>query len=217
VVIGVIVDEPMIAHQGGTVAAPTFRRIADATLRHLGVVADDPTVGEDLRAHKPAQKPADAKLAAASSSDQQEPLAAATPEAPPEPIAEDQRRVPELLGQTARAAIVGAQRADLQLSLSGSGLVRTQQPEAGAVVAAGSTVTVVLEPPDNGNSRTPATQGAGEGRPPAEAASVDPADVEPEPAQAPAHAAAAEPARAREKRAPRPRATVVAQSEGRDG
>jgi cell division protein FtsI (penicillin-binding protein 3) len=217
VVIGVIVDEPMIAHQGGAVAAPAFRRIAEATLRHLGVVGDDPTVGDELRAHKPAQKAADAKLAAAASAtDQQEPLAASTPEAPSEPIARDQRRVPELLGQTARAAIVGAQHADLQLSLSGSGLVRTQQPEAGAVVAAGSIVTVVLEPPDNGNSPAPVTQGAGEGRPPAEAASIDPADVDLEPQLAPARAAA-EPARAREKRAPRPRAAVVARSEGRDG
>src|SRR6185369_478746 len=37
-VISVAIDEPVIAHHGGTVAAPTFRRIMEASLRHLGVV-----------------------------------------------------------------------------------------------------------------------------------------------------------------------------------
>jgi cell division protein FtsI (penicillin-binding protein 3) len=139
-VIGVIVDEPMIAHNGGTVAAPAFRRIAEASLRHLGVVADDPSLGEDLRTHRKA-KPAAQPIASADP-------APAPDAAPQAAIAESQRRVPSLLGQTARAAIAAAQRADLLLALSGSGLVRAQQPEGGAVVAAGSTVTIALEPPE---------------------------------------------------------------------
>jgi beta-lactam-binding protein with PASTA domain len=44
--------------------------------------------------------------------------------------------------------VIAAQRSDLLLALSGSGLVRTQQPEAGAVVAAGSTVSIALAPPE---------------------------------------------------------------------
>jgi cell division protein FtsI (penicillin-binding protein 3) len=37
--IAVSIDEPMIAHYGGQVAAPAFRRIMAAGLRHLGVAA----------------------------------------------------------------------------------------------------------------------------------------------------------------------------------
>ncbi|MCC7536328.1 MAG: PASTA domain-containing protein [Deltaproteobacteria bacterium] len=36
----VIVDEPALARAGGSVAAPVFRRVAEAALRHLGVPAD---------------------------------------------------------------------------------------------------------------------------------------------------------------------------------
>jgi hypothetical protein len=206
----------MIAHQGGTVAAPAFRRIADATLRHLGVVADDPTQGDELRAHKPAAKPATATLAAGAPDPRGDAvqLAALTPEAPAEPIEQDQRRVPALLGQTARAAIVGAQRSDLLLTLSGSGLVRAQQPEPGAVVAAGSTVAVVLEPPEVGASQAPAGAEDAEPRSQAEAASAEPATDE-VPAAA-ARATAAEPARPR-KREARPQAVLIAHGEGRDG
>ena len=216
VVIGVIVDEPMIAHQGGTVAAPAFRRIADATLRHLGVVADDPSLGDELRAHKPAAKPAAATVAAGAPDAHGDAaqLAAATPEAPAEPIEQDQRRVPALAGQTARAAIVSAQRSDLLLSLSGSGLVRAQQPEAGAVVAAGSTVAVVLEAPESDRSQAPAGAEDTDPRSPAEAASAEPA-TDGAPAVA-GHATAAEPARPR-KRVARPQAVLLAHGEGRDG
>ncbi|MGF1469859.1 MAG: peptidoglycan D,D-transpeptidase FtsI family protein, partial [Sandaracinaceae bacterium] len=36
-VIAVVLDEPAIDHYGGTVAAPVFRRVCQAALRHLGV------------------------------------------------------------------------------------------------------------------------------------------------------------------------------------
>ena len=37
----VVIDEPRGEHYGGTVAAPVFREIAEATLRYLGVAAVD--------------------------------------------------------------------------------------------------------------------------------------------------------------------------------
>src|SRR5690606_5085053 len=40
-VIAVVVDEPVVAYYGGVVAGPIFRRIAEASLRHLGVLATD--------------------------------------------------------------------------------------------------------------------------------------------------------------------------------
>ena len=36
-VISVVIDEPLINHYGGTVAAPVFKRIADQSLRYLGI------------------------------------------------------------------------------------------------------------------------------------------------------------------------------------
>ncbi|MCA9582239.1 MAG: penicillin-binding protein 2, partial [Myxococcales bacterium] len=39
IVIAVTIDEPLIAHYGGTVAGPVFRRIGEAALQHLGVPA----------------------------------------------------------------------------------------------------------------------------------------------------------------------------------
>jgi len=36
-VISVVIDEPLIAHAGGIVAGPVFRRVGEAALRHLGV------------------------------------------------------------------------------------------------------------------------------------------------------------------------------------
>src|SRR6202044_1772601 len=36
-VIAVVLDEPMIGHYGGDLAGPVFRRVADSSLRYLGV------------------------------------------------------------------------------------------------------------------------------------------------------------------------------------
>ena len=36
----VVIDEPVIAHYGGTVAGPVFRRIAEVTLRHMGIAPE---------------------------------------------------------------------------------------------------------------------------------------------------------------------------------
>src|SRR5580698_5186476 len=36
-VISVVLDEPMIGHYGGDLAGPVFRRVAEASLRYLGV------------------------------------------------------------------------------------------------------------------------------------------------------------------------------------
>src|SRR5262249_50080854 len=113
---------------------------------------DDPSLGEDLRAHR--NKPA----VTAVPPDPASAAPAAEAQAPEAPLGESERRVPALLGQSARAAIVATQQADLKLALSGSGLGHSQQPPPGAVVALGSTVSVVLEPPDLGPTPAPAGQ-----------------------------------------------------------
>ena len=53
-VISVVVDEPVIAHYGGVVAGPVFRRVGEQALRHLGVPAS--TGGEALADHARTQR-----------------------------------------------------------------------------------------------------------------------------------------------------------------
>jgi beta-lactam-binding protein with PASTA domain len=62
-------------------------------------------------------------------------------------LAEGQVRVPDLLGKTARAALRLAREQELDVRMSGSGVVVQQEPAASSLVARGSSVTLVLEPP----------------------------------------------------------------------
>jgi cell division protein FtsI (penicillin-binding protein 3) len=139
--IAVVIDEPMIAHHGGTVAAPTFRRIMEGSLRQLGVV---PKQAIALRSARPTSRNARTDVPAAGASDAAARDAAALQAAP---LAADERRVPNLVGRTARAALVAAHEAGLALVLSGGGVVVVQQPPAGEVAKVGASVAVTLEPP----------------------------------------------------------------------
>ncbi len=145
--ISVTIDEPMIAHHGGTVAAPVFRRIAEASLRHLGVVGM-PVVHEEpvlsAQAARAARKAATEAAAVAAAATAALVVPATTEEVA---LAEGERRVPDLIGKTARQALVVARKQDLQLVPSGTGLVASQNPPAGAVVPAGGSVSVQLAPP----------------------------------------------------------------------
>jgi cell division protein FtsI (penicillin-binding protein 3) len=109
-VILVVVDEPRGSQYGGTVAAPAFKEIAEATLRYLGAEPSIPArsigVGAPL-------------LATFSQQRQSKPQTAA---------------VPDLHGLDARAAIAGAVAAGLTVRVAGSGMVTNQSPQPGAAM-----------------------------------------------------------------------------------
>jgi cell division protein FtsI (penicillin-binding protein 3) len=138
-VIAVILDEPMVSHLGGAVAAPAFRRIMEQSLRHLGVQADHgSTLAEQVRARQ---------------AEREQQLVAAVPVKPaPLALSEQSARlipagqalVPNLLGRTAREALIVASRSDLTLKLYGSGVVRSQAPLADTLVPRGSALTLTL-------------------------------------------------------------------------
>jgi cell division protein FtsI (penicillin-binding protein 3) len=135
--ISVVIDEPRINHYGGTVAAPAFRRIADQSLRYLGVPAQIPQV-------LPAQKRAGKQAPAAA-----QPAVAPGPDGPEEsstPLEEGQRRVPALSGMTMPKALAALDEAGLRPVLMGSGVAVEQIPPAGEPVAAGSFVQVNFQP-----------------------------------------------------------------------
>jgi cell division protein FtsI (penicillin-binding protein 3) len=112
-VILVVVDEPRLSQYGGTVAAPAFREIAEATLRYLGVPPSIPS--RSLALGLP-------QLAAFS----QESAASE-----PAPSGRARTEVPDLRGLDARAAIARATAAGLLVRAVGSGVVQSQRPLPG--------------------------------------------------------------------------------------
>lgn len=145
-VIAVAIDEPVIDHYGGTVAGPVFRRIAEAGLRHMGVApaqggAKLADIVKEMRAEE-------AELASAGSADK--PSADKKDEVKgktAQPLEAGNVRVPDLRGLGARASLVALKKAGLFATLSGSGAVSEQSPEAGAAVAEGAMVQLVLRRP----------------------------------------------------------------------
>jgi hypothetical protein len=144
-VVAVAIDEPLIAHHGGTVAAPTFRRIMEAGLRQLGVVPNTP-VAPPTRREKVAPP---GEQAGATQGVELHALQAAagavTPDGPA--LKPDERRMPDLLGKSARAALLAASQAGLLLAFEGSGVVVAQKPSAFETVQLGATVQATLAPP----------------------------------------------------------------------
>lgn len=146
-VIAVVIDEPVIEHYGGLVAGPVFRRVGTAALRHLGVPADGSgdMLARRVEAARAEHVNSDRTVAAVA------PVVAVEERAP----APGEVRVPDLGGQVARRALVTLARAELLVDIEGSGIVVSQSPSAGDVVARGSTVRIVLSPPTFHNDEPP--------------------------------------------------------------
>lgn len=119
-VILAVIDEPWPVHYGGTVAAPVFREVAEATLRYLGVAPSIPsrTIGV-----------APPLLAAFSQ-----------PTAPAGPAT----AVPDLRGLDARAAISRAVANGLTVRAIGSGVVTSQDPQPGGALPQNRRLTLQL-------------------------------------------------------------------------
>jgi len=132
VVVLVSLDTPRgPRNQGGDVAAPLFARIAEPALRRLAVPSDDPT--RVLRAAAP---PA-ARVMPASY----------VPANAPAASDDDDGRMPDLRGRSAREAAITAARRGLVVELKGSGRVVDQRPEAGAAIEAGMSCRLDLARP----------------------------------------------------------------------
>ena len=148
IAIAVVLDEPMLTHAGGAVAAPVFRRIAQFSLRYLGV---KPTGGADVTLSTVARdavmpessaKPASSGVPWRTSAP---PVSREAPE-----IAVNQgpsATLPTFVGMPAREALRMATALGVEPSLLGSGVVARQEPSAGAVVPRGTVLKLFLEPP----------------------------------------------------------------------
>jgi cell division protein FtsI (penicillin-binding protein 3) len=134
----VMVDSPRVGGDtGGAIAAPIFKRIADASLRRLGVT---PTIN-----------PAPPVIVSRAAN---EPVApAAAPVTAPAVVslaANTETGIPDLTGMSAREALRALARLGLSARIQGAGVVVEQNPPAGSPLEPGATCTLVL------NRRSPA-------------------------------------------------------------
>jgi cell division protein FtsI (penicillin-binding protein 3) len=122
----VVLDEPKDGHYGGTVAGPAFAEITTHALRELGVAPDRPKELEPLVVAEQADE------------------ADETPTERTFHLDADVPVMPDLTGLSARDALVAVHEAGLELELDGSGLVATQEPEAGEPITPSTTVRLSL-------------------------------------------------------------------------
>jgi cell division protein FtsI (penicillin-binding protein 3) len=143
IVVAVVLDEPTMGHHGGDLAGPVFRRVAEATLRYLGVTpsASSARIADVTREGDPA----DATLALMRPPTQPAApptQASATPGAAPA----DTVRVPDASGLAGHDVVAALTKAGLVPQIEGWGRVVRQNPPPGTSAPKGSAVRVVLEP-----------------------------------------------------------------------
>jgi cell division protein FtsI (penicillin-binding protein 3) len=112
----VVIDSPRGAYYGGAVAAPVFKRIAGATLRHFGVpptINPPPAVLVKRAAHGPREQPASAPLGR------------------PMVVHASSDAMPDVRGLGAREAIAALVRLGVRARIRGTGVVIDQVPQPG--------------------------------------------------------------------------------------
>jgi cell division protein FtsI (penicillin-binding protein 3) len=147
-VVAVVLDEPMIGRYGGDLAGPVFRRVAEASLRYLGVTPSG--AAPKIKAVTRKSDPADVTLAALKNDGarDQEPAEAAGPPPSPDtagPPPPSSVPVPNADGLGARDAVKTIGAAGLVPVVEGSGRLVKQIPAAGVPVPKGSSVRLVFE------------------------------------------------------------------------
>ena len=128
----VMVDSPRVGGDtGGAIAAPIFKRIADASLRQLGIT---PTIN-----------PAPPVIVARHDATPVTHAAAiVTPNEVAMPANMAETGLPDLRGMSAREALRELARLGLTARMEGTGVVVDQNPEAGSPLEPGATCTLVL-------------------------------------------------------------------------
>jgi cell division protein FtsI (penicillin-binding protein 3) len=143
IVVAVMLDEPIIGHYGGDLAGPVFRRVAESSLRYLGVT---PSSGSAKIADvKRDGDPADVTLAAMKPPVPPEPPAAASTAGAPAPVPPGSVRVPDATGMAAHDVVSSLTKAGLVPRLEGWGRAVRQEPAPGTAAPRGAAVRVVLE------------------------------------------------------------------------
>jgi cell division protein FtsI (penicillin-binding protein 3) len=143
-VVAVVLDDPMIGHYGGDLAGPVFRRVAEQSLRYLGVPPSNakPAVKQVKGADA---DPISALMAVAAKVEPPKPdlPPPPTPVGPPLP---NSVKVPDTAGMGARDAVHALGALGLVPVVEGSGKLIRMVPPAGSPVPKGTSVRLVFEP-----------------------------------------------------------------------
>ncbi len=152
-VISVVIDEPMAGTtSGGAVAAPVFRRVAELSLRQLGIRPSDAQAANLVDVAALAQQ-ADPAIGAYAALDHGKAEATAGAGEGSGALGADGAvsgeavRVPELGGLPVRAAVQAAMEKGLVPVIEGSGRLARTEPAHGVRVPKGSKLVLVFEPP----------------------------------------------------------------------
>jgi cell division protein FtsI (penicillin-binding protein 3) len=131
-VIVVVIDSPHAkGYYGAVVSAPVFKRIAEATLRHLGV--------------GPNVNPAPPVIVARHDTEEMAPTPVVAPIVPPPAVEPaEPGQMPDVRGLSARDALRALTRVGLTARMSGDGFVLEQSPAPGAVLAPGNACVLKL-------------------------------------------------------------------------
>ena len=162
VTILISLDSPVGLHEGGQVAAPVFKRIAEQVLSYLDVPRDVPLNPRLIQAAYKRQMAGEAAtledFSPTDFSGQPDAPPAASNQAEPEPkshapevtMAADEGgdiAVPDFSGKTMREVTEMCLHLGLEPLLAGTNLAVEQRPEAGTVVRRGAKVTVQFGTP----------------------------------------------------------------------
>jgi cell division protein FtsI (penicillin-binding protein 3) len=143
VAIAVTVDEPMLTHAGGEVAAPIFRKVAEAALKYKGLTPQG-TKRADLKDLAQRADPANATYALIR---QAEGRASGVQELSADVrLGKDEVRVPDMTGWPLRRAVQKSRQMGAHVRVLGHGLLVRQSPPPGEGLPKGDTLTLEFEP-----------------------------------------------------------------------
>ncbi|HEX4335880.1 MAG TPA: penicillin-binding protein [Polyangiaceae bacterium] len=143
VAIAVVIDEPMIEHAGGAVAAPVFREVASMALKYKGLVplgTEHADPAELARTPDPANAVYAAYREAAGKKPAVQDVSAAGR------VPAGKIRLPDFTGFPLRLAIQKSIELGITPKIEGTGLLARQLPAPGQVVDHGAEVVLVFEP-----------------------------------------------------------------------
>lgn len=143
VVITVTLDEPRVEYSGGSVAAPVFRRVSEMVLRYRGIL---PYGSEPQDLAELARRPDPARAVHAVLAEGRGQAQQVQDIVEQKNIGRDQIRLPDLTGSPMRTVVKHLRESGIVPVLNGTGLLATQDPPPGAVVARGSRVDLVFRP-----------------------------------------------------------------------
>ncbi len=130
IVIFVGLDEPKGSYFGGSVSAPVFKEIAEATLKHLDVPSalSRVVVATQRQRTDSVDLPKDKKRF--------------------QKLSGGDFQVPDVRGITMRDVMEAVGQADVKIKVNGSGLATDQSPSPGGVIKEGETFKVSFKQPD---------------------------------------------------------------------